>query len=230
MSVPAEQMSENAPEAESQGQTPEGENPNPDSQSQAAGEQAGPETSQEGEAQGQGAEEETQQGTPASQQPASFENLTVGEDGIQIAQEDFDSLQQTFQEQGLDLNQETAQKLVDFEQQRMQKMMQSQQEQHQQRIRDWEQQTRTDEELGGDSFDENQVAAQEAFNALASPELKELFEQTGIGNHPEVFRLFHKLAPMVREERPGLQGQSANKGTESQEQSRLNRLYGESMS
>lgn len=40
-----------------------------------------------------------------------------------------------------------------------------------------------------------------------------MLQQTGLGSHPEVIRLFVKLAPAVREERPGslLGGQGGKK-------------------
>ena len=57
---------------------------------------------------------------------------------------------------------------------------------------DWAQQSRADAEFGGGKLDENLAVAKKAVEALASPELKTLLEQSGLGNHPEIIRLFYR--------------------------------------
>ena len=57
---------------------------------------------------------------------------------------------------------------------------------------DWAQQSRADAEFGGEKLDENLAVAKKAVEALASPELKTLLEQSGLGNHPEIIRLFYR--------------------------------------
>lgn len=57
---------------------------------------------------------------------------------------------------------------------------------------DWARQSRADAEFGGEKLDENLAVAKKAVEALASPELKTLLEQSGLGNHPEIIRLFYR--------------------------------------
>ncbi|WP_315361262.1 hypothetical protein [Neisseria bacilliformis] len=57
---------------------------------------------------------------------------------------------------------------------------------------DWARQSRADAEFGGGKLDENLAVAKKAVEALASPELKTLLEQSGLGNHPEIIRLFYR--------------------------------------
>ena len=57
---------------------------------------------------------------------------------------------------------------------------------------DWARQSRADAEFGGGKLDENLAVAKKAVDALASPELKTLLEQSGLGNHPEIIRLFYR--------------------------------------
>ncbi len=57
---------------------------------------------------------------------------------------------------------------------------------------DWAQQSRADAEFGGEKLDENLAVAKKAVEALASPELKTLLEQSGLGNHPEIIRMFYR--------------------------------------
>lgn len=57
---------------------------------------------------------------------------------------------------------------------------------------DWAQQSRADAEFGGEKLDENLAVAKKAVEAFATPELKTLLEQSGLGNHPEIIRLFYR--------------------------------------
>lgn len=57
---------------------------------------------------------------------------------------------------------------------------------------DWARQSRADAEFGGGKLDENLAVAKKAVEALASPDLKTLLEQSGLGNHPEIIRLFYR--------------------------------------
>src|SRR5699024_3254227 len=78
-------------------------------------------------------------------------------------------------------------------------------------------------EIGGAKFDENLAAAEQAVKALATPELKELLDNTGLGNHPEMVRLFVKLSPLVRED----QGLSTGGTRGGESKSRADLLYGD---
>lgn len=52
---------------------------------------------------------------------------------------------------------------------------------------------------GGD-FDKNMDYARRAFNRYASPEALELMENTGLGNHPEILKLFSQIGEQLSEE------------------------------
>lgn len=186
---------------------------------------------QSAEEQSEASQEETQgQEQPAQEQEspaeATFEGLESREGDVELSQQDFDQLKKTLEDAGVSLDQQTAQNLVNFEQDRIRAMQQAQQEAHQNQINDWIEQTKKDRELGGEKFNENLTAAQEALGELATPELREVLEQTGLGSHPEMVRLFHKLAPLVREENPASPSGHPSSG----EQSRLERLYGKQAS
>ena len=64
----------------------------------------------------------------------------------------------------------------------------------------WQEASRTDPEFGGAQFDANLAVAKQGYNMFASDELKNILEQTGYGNHPEVLRLFHKIGKMMGED------------------------------
>ena len=52
---------------------------------------------------------------------------------------------------------------------------------------------------GGD-YDKNMDYARRAFGRYASPEALELMENTGLGNHPEMLKLFSKIGEQLSEE------------------------------
>ncbi|GJQ57051.1 MAG: hypothetical protein HKUEN07_36200 [Rhodocyclaceae bacterium] len=54
----------------------------------------------------------------------------------------------------------------------------------------WADASRADKEFGGDQLDENLAVAKKAIDVLASPELRQLLSESGLGNHPEVIRMF----------------------------------------
>ena len=76
---------------------------------------------------------------------------------------------------------------------------------------DWEAQSRSDKEFGGAKMDENLAIASKAINAFATPELKTLLDQTGIGNHPEMIRAFYRAGKAMSEDNlvPGGKGPAA---------------------
>lgn len=75
---------------------------------------------------------------------------------------------------------------------------------------DWAQQSRADAEFGGEKLDENLAVAKKAVEALASPELKTLLEQSGLGNHPEIIRLFYRAGRSLSQD--GFVGGKASGG------------------
>ena len=65
----------------------------------------------------------------------------------------------------------------------------------------WQEACRTDPEFGGAQFDANLAVAKKSYDMFATDELKNILEQTGFGNHPEVLRLFHKIGKLIGEDK-----------------------------
>lgn len=63
----------------------------------------------------------------------------------------------------------------------------------------WTEASKTDKEFGGEKLAENLAVAKAAMNATASPELRKLLNDTGLGNNPEIIRHFLKIAPAFKE-------------------------------
>ncbi len=64
----------------------------------------------------------------------------------------------------------------------------------------WVESIKADTELGGDKFDASLATAFKARDKYASPELIDLLNTSGLGNHPEVFRLFHNVGKSLSED------------------------------
>jgi hypothetical protein len=64
----------------------------------------------------------------------------------------------------------------------------------------WAEDTKADKEFGGTNFDQNLGVARTALDKFGTPELKELVNVTGIGNHPELIRFFYRVGKAISED------------------------------
>lgn len=119
----------------------------------------------------------------------------------------------------LDLPQDKAQKVLD----KMAPVMAERQAEQIQIARtEWANAAKSDKEFGGEKLAENLGTAKKALDAFATPELRTLLEESGLGNHPEVIRVFYRAGKAISEDR-FVSGQS---GKTNQNDAR--RLYSES--
>jgi hypothetical protein len=107
----------------------------------------------------------------------------------------------------LKLDQANAQKVADV----AVKMMQRQVESHTKLVESWVESTKIDKELGGEKLSENLSVAKKALDTFGTPELRDVLNSTGLGNHPEIIRAFYKAGKDLLE---GKFVQGAPKGTE----------------
>lgn len=103
----------------------------------------------------------------------------------------------------LGLTQDQAQKLVDFQAKQVQASSESQDNAFTQLMNDWQDQSKNDKEFGGDKFEESVGIARTAVDKFGTPELKQLLEEHGVGNHPEVIRFMVKVGKLTAEDVPG---------------------------
>lgn len=98
----------------------------------------------------------------------------------------------------LNLSNEQAQKLVDvYGSKIMPKLVEQQAAQWQQQIEQWSEQVKADKDLGTDA---SIGAAQKAMEKFGSPELKQYLNETGLGNHPELVRIFANIGKAMSED------------------------------
>lgn len=106
----------------------------------------------------------------------------------------------------LGLNQEQAQKLVDFQVKQVEASGQKQADAFNQQLNDWLTDAKADKEFGGDAFDKNVAIAKSGVDAFGTPEFKQLLDDTGLGNHPEIIRFMVKVGKLTQEDNPGNTG------------------------
>lgn len=97
----------------------------------------------------------------------------------------------------LKLDQATAQKLADI----AAKQQQRQVEEHTKLVESWVEQVKSDKDIGGDKLEENLGIARKALETFGTPELRDVLNASGLGNHPEVIRAFVKAGKAISEDR-----------------------------
>ena len=94
----------------------------------------------------------------------------------------------------LNLSQSNAQKVLDV---MAPAIAERQQAALQAMTAEWADSARADKEFGGDKLDENLAIAKTALEKFATPEFRTLLNDTGLGNHPEVLRVFVRAGKAI---------------------------------
>ena len=100
----------------------------------------------------------------------------------------------------LGLSNEQAQKVVDLVPQLQQRIAEQQAEAWGKQVQDWAEAVKADKEIGGDNFQGSLVAVQKVMQQFGTPELKQMLEQTGMGNNPELVKLIVKVCKAMSED------------------------------
>lgn len=86
---------------------------------------------------------------------------------------------------------------------------------------EWADSSKFDKEFGGDKFDANLAVATKAIEQFGTPELRELLDKTGLGNHPEMIRAFYRAGKAISQDRVVTSSVGARPGTNESLASRL---------
>ena len=159
----------------------------PNSGEQEAGQQ--PATEQ---ATTQASVEQTPEQTPAEQQPKAgapeaYEFKAA--EGQTFDPEFVKSYSEVARE--LNLTQEAAQTMID----KVGPVLAQQQAAQIAQVRnDWAEASKVDAEFGGAKFNENLAIAKQSIDKFATPEFKQMLDDTGLGNHPEWIRYCYRVS------------------------------------
>ncbi len=125
--------------------------------------------------------------------PEKYETFQVAE-GVKLDDGQVEAASAVFKD--LNLTQEQAQKLVDFQA----TQMQSQAEAWSKQVKDWGDEIKADPEVGGEAYDANAGKARSLIKRFGSEELSSYLNETGLGNHPHLFKFVLKLAQGIGED------------------------------
>lgn len=108
----------------------------------------------------------------------------------------------------LNLTNEGANKLLPLAAEMIQQHQQAQAEAWGKQINDWAVSVKSDKELGGQAFEASMHAAKAAFARFGTPELRALVDMPGpdnpnglgLGNHPELVRVFARIGKAMAED------------------------------
>ena len=91
----------------------------------------------------------------------------------------------------LDMTQEAAQTMLD----KVGPVLAQQQAAQIAQVRnDWAEASKVDAEFGGAKFNENLAIAKQSIDKFATPEFKQMLDDTGLGNHPEWIRYCYRVS------------------------------------
>jgi hypothetical protein len=85
---------------------------------------------------------------------------------------------------------------------------------HKANLAEWQKQSTTDKEFGGESYEANRAIAAKGLDVFATPELRTILKDSGLEFHPEFQRFFFRVGKAVSEDkfaRGGSSGASGNK-------------------
>lgn len=96
----------------------------------------------------------------------------------------------------LKLPADAAQKLVDL----YATQLQAQAQVHAETVKGWVTEMTADKEYGGDKLQETTAAARKTMDAFGTPALKDYLNATGLGNHPELVKVFARVGKALSED------------------------------
>lgn len=142
---------------------------------------------------------EGQQGAKATTEakpqgaPEVYEFAEV--EGVQVSESVLESFKGVAKE--LNLSQDAAQKVLG----QMAPAIQKHQAAQIEAMRtEWATTATQDTEFGGEKLQENLSVAKKALDTFGTPELRQLLNESGLGNHPEIIRAFYRAGKAISED------------------------------
>ena len=129
--------------------------------------------------------------------PETYGDFTAPE-GVELASEAVEGFKSIAKE--LNLSQDAAQKLVDYHVKHSSEQAEKQATAFKEMSEGWAAASKADKEIGGAEFDKNVAAAGKAIKEFGTPELVSALNTSGLGNHPEVVRVFAKIGKTMTED------------------------------
>jgi hypothetical protein len=130
--------------------------------------------------------------------PEQYSDFTFPE-GVQVDADSLASFQGMARE--LNLTQDQAQRVIDFQAQREAQAQEAAQQARFDTFDRWLTETKADKEIGGSNFEATKANTARAMNKYATPELKQLLNESGLGDHVEVVRFVSRIGKDLAEDK-----------------------------
>lgn len=130
--------------------------------------------------------------------PYEWQDFQLPE-GVSLDTEATNSFKSLLEDPKLSL-QEKAQGLLKLQGDIANRWAQEQQQAAMDQSQKWVDQVKNDKELGGEHFQENMSTAIKAVERFTTPELRDLLNASGLGNHPEMVRAFVRIGQAISED------------------------------
>lgn len=147
----------------------------------------------EGEAEAEGEKSTEEEAKPAAPEKYEF----VLPEGFTLAEEEAGEFEAFARENNL--TNEKANLALALATKHVQKVQEQQLQQWKDNVEAWGNTIRTDKTLGGDKLNASVAVAQKAVARFGSPELVAYLEETGLGNHPDLFRMCYRIGQHISE-------------------------------
>lgn len=118
-------------------------------------------------------------------------------EGYELAAEESGEFEAFARENGL--SNDKANQALALATKHVQKIQEQQTQQWREQVEGWGNTIKTDKDLGGDKLNASVALAQKTVARFGSPELVAYLEETGLGNHPELFKLCHRVGIHISE-------------------------------
>jgi hypothetical protein len=161
----------------------------------------------------EGENKEAAKAHEAKKAPEKYE--LKAKEGSALAADRLKAIEAEAKEKGL--SNEEAQALLDREENAVAGHVEREQAAYKERQAQWKETVSTDKEMGGDNQARFVESAHRVIARFASPELKEILNNTELGNHPELVRLLGRVGQAIGEDRlvvPSAQAGAVKKSPE----------------
>lgn len=146
--------------------------------------------------------------------PEAYTDFTLPE-GVDMDAGTLDAFKGLAKE--LNIPQEAAQKLIDLQTALATKQADAYQQAVVAQSQKWAAEVKNDPELGGENYDKSVASAIKVIQSFGDPALTELLNDSGLGNHPALFKFCHRISAAISEDKFVMPGSQSSTGRKSNE-------------
>jgi len=147
--------------------------------------------------------------------PEAYADFTLA-DGFEMDGEILESFKGLAKE--LNVSQEKAQKFIDLQSQLATKQAEAYQTAVVAQGQQWAAEIKNDPQLGGENYDQSVASAVKVIQAFGDESLSHLLNESGLGNHPALFKFCHRISAAISEDKFVMPGSQTTTGRKSNEE------------